>query len=123
MYGLGTTWYAALTGVLPFPPGAPHKVMQQALEGDVLPLSAHLPGAPEAVEALISWILQRTRNRGRRAAPRSSPRVEAVLEAPHDAARVARARAAHDRRRRRQDALAMACTPPRSASACSSWAR
>jgi len=107
VYGLGTTWYAALTGVLPFPPGAPHKVMQQALEGDVLPLSAHLPGAPEAVEALIGWILQRD--------PKSRPpcgaalvaEVEAVLDAPHDAARVARARAAHDRRRRRQDALAM----------------
>ena len=97
--------------------------MQQALEGDVLPLSAHLPGAPEAVEALIGWILQKD--------PKSRPpcgaalvaEVEAVLDAPHDAARVARARAAHDRRRRRQTRSPCACTPPRSASACSSWAR
>ena len=97
--------------------------MQQALEGDVLPLSAHLPGAPEAVEALIGWILQKD--------PKSRPpcgaalvaEVEAVLDAPHDAARVARARAAHDRRRRRQDALAMCMHAWALSVACSSWAR
>mmetsp|Transcript_43454 Transcript_43454/g.98197 ORF Transcript_43454/g.98197 Transcript_43454/m.98197 type:complete len:254 (-) Transcript_43454:134-895(-) len=106
MYGLGTTWYALLAGVLPFSGSTPHKVMQQVLRNEVQPVSVHAPSVPKAVEALLDWMLQGEP----RARPLCSPsfvaEIEAVLSAPHDEQRVRRARKTHDIMRRREDMLA-----------------
>ena len=106
VYGLGTTYYAAVTGTLPFSGSSPMRVLQQVLNGDVVPPSRHVPALPRAVDALIMWLLQ--------TAPRDRPPsgaaliaiVEQVLRAPHDATPVARAREELARLRALEDAAA-----------------
>ena len=83
-------YYAAVTGTLPFSGSSPMRVLQQVLNGDVVPPSRHVPALPRAVDALIMWLLQ--------TAPRDRPPsgaaliaiAEQVLRAPHDATPVAR---------------------------------
>jgi len=105
VYGLGTTWYVLLTGVLPFTGSNPHRVMQQALHSEVVPVSTHLPSVPAAVEVLILWILQKDPNARPPIGPTLTAMIEAVLAAPEDATHVTRAREAHEKRRRWQDML------------------
>ena len=99
-------YYAAVTGTLPFSGSSPMRVLQQVLNGDVVPPSRHVPTLPKAVDALILWLLQ--------TAPRDRPPsgaaliaiAEQVLRAPHDATPVARAREELARLRALEDAAA-----------------
>ena len=106
VYGLGATYYAAVTGTLPFSGSSPMRVLQQVLNGDVVPPTRHVPALPAAVNALILWLLQ-TAPRDR---PPSGPAlisiIERVLDAPHDATPVARAREELARVRALEDAAA-----------------
>jgi serine/threonine protein kinase len=54
VYGLGATWYAAVTGVLPFDGTSAAKVMQQVLDGECVPPSVRVPELPRAVERTLS---------------------------------------------------------------------
>ena len=98
VYGLGATWYAAVTGVLPFTGSSPAKVMAQVMSGEVLPPSARVPNLPPAVDAMIVWLLQKD--------PRDRPpcgqalvdEIQAVIERPGDVRRVLRARKAMARK-------------------------
>ena len=108
VYGLGTTWYATLTGVLPFSGSSPLKAMQQALNGEAVPATAHVPDLPPAVVALLSWLIQKEARARPPCAASLVAEIEATLADPHDAQRVARARQAHDKRRQLQAALTSA---------------
>jgi len=108
VYGLGATWYAAITGVLPFTGSSPVKVMQQVLNGEVLPARTHVAELPPAVDELIGWLLQKKPRERPPCGPSLVAEIEAVQASPHDAQRIRRARQAHRRRLAREDALATA---------------
>ena len=99
VYGLGATWYAALTGVLPFSGTSPMQVMKQVLNGEMQMPSTHVENLPKAIDPLMRWLLSYD--------PKDRPpcgkvlldELEALLEAPDDVERVARAREALDKRR------------------------
>lgn len=106
VYGLGATYYAAVSGTLPFSGSSPNRVLQQMLNGEVVPASRHVPTLPVAVDALILWLLQRA---ARDRPPSGQVLIgilEQVLHAPHDAAPVARAREELTRARALEDAAA-----------------
>jgi len=92
--------------VLPFTGTSPLKAMQQALNGEGLPATAHVPDLPRGIDEMLRWMMQGD--------PRARPlsghsliaEIEALLDAPHDAQRVLRARQAHDRWRQREAAIA-----------------
>lgn len=105
VYSLGTTWYAALTGVLPFNGSSPLKAMKQALNGEAIRASVHVPDLPRAVDELINWLLQGDPRARPRCGPSLVAEIEAVLRAPHDVQRVLHARQAHDLQRKRENML------------------
>ena len=99
-YGLGVTWYAALTGRLPFDGDSPMDVLDQVLQGNVQPPSAYAD-VPPAVEAMVMWLMatdaeSRPSTRG----PVLAQEIQRLLGTPYDGERVRRARrASHEQHR------------------------
>ena len=94
VYGLGATWYVAMTGRLPFDGNSPQAVMQQVLQGHVVPPTRLVPTLPAAVEALVLWAMERDPSMRPRSARSLERQIHIVITHPHDVARVQRARAA-----------------------------
>ena len=101
-YGVGATWYAALTGTMPFNGASMQKVMQQVLSGELQPPSAHVRNMPPAVDAMIMWLLATDPHDRPPGGEALVSEIESVLRHPNDAARVQRAREVHARRALRE---------------------
>lgn len=92
VYGLGVTWYAALTGRLPFDGTSPTDVLDQVLNGETIPPSQYAT-VPPAVEAAVKWLMEPI------ATARPSTHgaslvetIEKILDAPDDIQIVVRAK-------------------------------
>uniref|UniRef100_A0A7S3C7U8 Protein kinase domain-containing protein n=1 Tax=Haptolina ericina TaxID=156174 RepID=A0A7S3C7U8_9EUKA len=98
VYSLGATWYACLTGRLPFDAANPTAAMEQVLMGKLTPLSEYAPDMPAGVAALVTWLLARCPSDRPASSPALVDLVRAVLAAPHDSRVVDSARALHSSR-------------------------
>jgi serine/threonine protein kinase len=97
VYGLGATWYAALTGRLPFDGCSPAEVMRQVLCGEIIPPSHYVASLPLAIEATLLWLLARDPD-VRPCASILPDIIHGVCAAPYDAVRVQKACSAARRR-------------------------